>query len=275
VSTASLTRDHVVALERIERADWWDAFRAATPELAEELGMRVVRVGSVDVLIMTAADILMLNRAAGLGVETPATEGQLDEVIARFHAARVPRFFIDVCPAARPIHLTDWITSRGLPLHNHWVKLTREVEPVPWTPPDPRVKEIGTEHAEGFGRIIQSVFGLPERMSEWARLLVGRPRRRHFMAFDRGKPIGTAALYIEDEWASFGYAAVIPEARGRNLQAALIAARLRAARDAGCRWLSMETAEDTLEKPSYSLRNARKMGFEVAYMRPNYLGKTT
>src|SRR5439155_8640592 len=95
VSTASLTRDHVVALERIERADWWDAFRAATPELAEELGMRVERVGSVDVLIMTAADILMLNRAAGLGVETPAAEGQLDEVIARFHAARVPRFFID------------------------------------------------------------------------------------------------------------------------------------------------------------------------------------
>jgi hypothetical protein len=40
----------------------------------------------------------------------------------------------------------------------------------------------------------------------------------------------------------------------------------------GCRWLSMETAEETLEKPSYSLRNARKMGFEILYLRPNYLG---
>jgi len=94
------------------------------------------------------------------------------------------------------------------------------------------------------------------------------------MAFDRDKPIGTAGLYIEGEWASFGYAAVIPEARGRGVQAALIATRIRAAREAGCRWLSMETAEETLEKPSYSLRNARKMGFEVAYMRPNYIGMT-
>jgi GNAT superfamily N-acetyltransferase len=228
----------------------------------------------VDVLMMTAADILMFNRAAGLGVETPATEGQVDEVIARFNAARVPRFLIDVSPAARPLLLTDWIAGRGYPLRNNWVKLTREVEPVPWTLPDPRIKEIGVEHADDLGKIIQIAFGLPERVAQWVRLLVGRPRRRHFMAFDRDKPIGTAGLYIEGEWASFGYAAVIPEARGRGVQAALIATRIRAARDAGCRWLSMETSEETLEKPSYSLRNARKMGFEVAYMRPNYLGKT-
>ena len=235
--------------------------------------MHAQKVGSVDVLIMSAADILMFNRAAGLGVETPATEGQLDEVIARFHAARVPRFLIDVSPAARPLLLTDWIASRGFPLYNNWVKLTREVEPVPWVRPDPRIKEIGVEHADEFARIIQSAFGLPKKVAEWTRLLVGCPRRRLFVAFDRDKPIGTAGLYIEGEWASFGYAAVVLEARGRGVQAALIATRIRAARDAGCRWLSMETSEETLEKPSYSLRNARKMGFEVAYMRPNYLGK--
>ena len=77
-----------------------------------------------------------------------------------------------------------------------------------------------------------------------------------------------------DAWAEFGYAAVLPEARGRGIQAALIAARIRAARDSGCKWISMETAEETLEKPSYSFRNARKMGFEVVYLRPNYLGLT-
>jgi len=33
-------------------------------------------------------------------------------------------------------------------------------------------------------------------------------------------------------------------------------------------------AEETLEKPSYSFRNARKLGFEVVYLRPNYLGLT-
>jgi GNAT superfamily N-acetyltransferase len=264
----------VVAAERIERNDWRDAYASATPDLARQFGMHVERVGAADVLIMAGADILMFNRVAGLGVEAPATEDQIDEAIGHFRDARVPRFFVDVSPAAWPIGLSDWVTARGLSLHNNWVKLMREVEPVPAVHTMTRIIEIGSEHAEAFGKIIQSVFGLPESLSAWAASLVGNPKRRHFMAFDRDKPIATGAMYIEGAWAEFGYAAVVPEARGRNLQSALIAARIRAARESGCRWLSMETAEETLERPGYSFRNARKMGFEVVYLRPNYLGTT-
>jgi GNAT superfamily N-acetyltransferase len=209
---------------------------------------------------------------AGLGVETPATEEMLDEVIGRFEKGRVPRYFIDISPAARPILLADWIAARGLPLYNNWVKLTRAAGPMAIPHTSARVAEIGREHANDFGRIVQIVFGLPERMVEWASALVGRPGRRHFMAFERDKPVGAAAIYVEGAWAQFGYAAVLPEARGRGIQAALIAARVRAAHESGCSRVSMETAEETLEKPGYSLRNARKMGFTVAYLRPNYLG---
>jgi len=273
-SRKTLTREHVVVAERVERADWRDAYCSVGPDLASAFGMRFERVGGSDLLILTAVDMLMFNRVSGLGVEIPATEALLDEAIDRFQAAGVPRFFIDVSPAARPIFLTEWIAARGYAIHNNWVKLTREVEPVPSAFTTTRIAEIGREHAEDFGRIVQIVFGLPERMSEWASAHVGRPGRRHFMAFERDKPVGTAGLYVDGEWGEFGYAAVLPEARGRGIQAALIAARVRAARESGCRWLSMETAEETLEKPSYSLRNAKKMGFEVAYLRPNYLGKT-
>jgi GNAT superfamily N-acetyltransferase len=269
-----LTREQVIAAEGIERADWRDAYRAADPETAAELGMRVERVDGADVLMMTRVDILMFNKISGLGVESPATEESLDRAIACFQEARVPRFFIDVSPAAFPVFLPSWIAERGMSIHNSWVKLTRAAEPVPAAVTTARVREIGPEHAAEFGLIIQTVFGLPERMARWASALVGRPGRRQFMAFERDKAVATAALYIEGEWAEFGYAAVVPEARGVGLQAALIAARIRAARDAGCRWLSMETAEETLERPGYSLRNARKMGFEVAYLRPNYLGRT-
>jgi len=269
-----LTREHVVAAERIERADWRDAYCSVGPDLAEEFGMRFERIGGADLLILTAVDMLMFNRVSGLGVEIPATEEQLDEAIDRFREAGVARFFIDVSPAARPILLTDWITGRGYAIHNNWVKLTREVEPVPMAFTTARIAEIGREHAQDYGRIVQTVFGLPDRMADWASAHVGRPGRRHFMAFERDKPVGTAGLYMEGEWCEFGYAAVLPEARGRGIQAALIASRIRAARESGCRWLSMETAEETLEKPSYSLRNAKKMGFEVAYLRPNYLGTT-
>ena len=271
---STLTRERILAAEEIERADWRDAYRAAPPEIAAMFGMNLTTVEDVDPLMMTSLDMLMFNRVAGLGVVTPATEEILDAAIERFRAAQVPRFFLDISPAARPIHLTDWIAGRGLSIFNNWVKLTRPVEPTPTAHTGARIEEIGPEHAEDFGRIIQIVFGLPERMLGWAASLVGRPGRRHFMAFQHNKPVGTGAFFFEGEWAEFGYAAVLPEARGQSIQAALIAARIRAARESGCRWISMETAEETLEKPSYSLRNARKMGFEVAYLRPNYLGTT-
>jgi GNAT superfamily N-acetyltransferase len=266
------TREHLIAAERIERADWRDAYRAAPPDMARAFGMRVERVGSADVLQMTAVDMLMFNRVSGLGIEEPATEEQLDRAIALFEKAGVPRFFVDVSPVARPIFLPDWIAGRGLSLFNNWVKLTREVGPAPAAFTTTRIAEVGPVHAPDFGRIVQTVFGLPERMADWAAGLVGRTGRRQFMAFEGDKPVGVAALFCESEWAEFGYAAVLPEARGLGIQAALIAARIKAARESGCRWISMETAEETLEKPSYSLRNARKMGFEVLYLRPNYLG---
>jgi len=272
----ALTREHLVAAERIERADWRDAYLSASPEMSDAFGMRFTRLdGAVDVLQMTKLDMLMFNRVVGLGVEEPATEELLDQAIALFHEAGVPRFFLDVSPAARPIFLNDWIAERGLSLFNSWVKLTREVDPVPQAFTTTHIAEVGPDRAADFGRIVQIVFGLPEHMADWAAQLVGRKGRRLFMAFERNKPVGVAGLYCENEWAEFGYAAVLPEARGLGIQAALIATRIRAARESGCRWLSMETAEETLEKPSYSLRNARKMGFEVAYLRPNYLGTTT
>ncbi|HYR51428.1 MAG TPA: GNAT family N-acetyltransferase [Candidatus Dormibacteraeota bacterium] len=269
------TREHVHASEAIERADWREAYRSVDPATAEAFGIRFERLGHVDLLIMTHVDLLMFNRMSGLGVDEPASEELLDQAIGRYRKAGVPRFFVGVSVAARPIQLTDWITGRGLSLHNSWVKLTRPVDPIPNAFTTARIKEIGREHADDFGRTIQTVFGMPERMADWAAALVGQPGRRHFMAFVHDKPVGTAALYYEGDWAEFGYAAVLPDSRGKGIQAALIAARIRAAREAGCKWISMETAEETLEKPSYSFRNAKRMGFETMYLRPNYLGTTT
>src|SRR6185295_15239478 len=266
------TREHLIAAEAIERADWRDAYRSATPEIAAAFGMRCDRIDGADVLQMTGLDMPMFNRVLGLGVDEPATEDQLDRAIERYESAKVPRFFIEVSPTARPIFLNDWIGERGLSLFNNWVKLTRDVNPMPHALTTARIVEATPDRAADFARVVQIVFGLPEGLAGWAAGLVGRPNRRQFLALEHDKPVGVAALYCEGGWAEFGYAAVLPEASGKGIQAALIAARIKAARESGCRWISMETAEETLEKPSYSLRNARKMGFEVAYLRPNFLG---
>src|SRR5437868_7647674 len=190
----ALTRDHLAASESIERADWRDAYRAASPEMAAAFGMRVATLGTVDVLQMSKVDMLMFNRVVGLGVEEPATEELLDQAIQLFRDAGVPRFFLDLSPAARPIFLNGWVAERGLSLFNSWVKLTREVDPVPQAFTTTRIAEVGPDRAADFGRIVQVVFRLPEPMAAWAAALVGRTGRRQFMAFERDKPVGVGEI---------------------------------------------------------------------------------
>ena len=83
------------------------------------------------------------------------------------------------------------------------------------------------------------------------------------MAFDGKRPVTTAAFFAEDGWIS-------PAHFWRRVGGG----RNRRARDAaaqGCRWLTVETAEEKWEKPAPSYRNMVRAGFRVAYSRPNYL----
>ncbi len=51
----------------------------------------------------------------------------------------------------------------------------------------------------------------------------------------------------------------------------MLARRIRDAAEAGCEMLVVETAEDRPDKPAPSYRNQLRFGFQVAYVRPNYI----
>lgn len=78
-------------------------------------------------------------------------------------------------------------------------------------------------------------------------------------------------MYVSGEAAWFGFAATDAAHRRRGAQQGAIVRRLEDAAKAGCTWVSVETAEDTVTKDAPSFRNLRRLGFEVAYTRPNYL----
>jgi ribosomal protein S18 acetylase RimI-like enzyme len=88
--------------------------------------------------------------------------------------------------------------------------------------------------------------------------------------------VGTGSLFVKGEWASLGFAATLPQARGRGVQSALIVRRIADARAMGCRHLSVETAEDKPDKPAPSFHNVTRLGFRVAYFgiapRANWFG---
>jgi hypothetical protein len=54
----------------------------------------------------------------------------------------------------------------------------------------------------------------------------------------------------------------------------LLARRIADAKTLGVKRLVVETAEDTTDRRAPSFHNLRRLGFELAYVRPNYLWKT-
>ena len=77
-----------------------------------------------------------------------------------------------------------------------------------------------------------------------------------------GQPAGTAALSVTQGVAAFYGTSTLPEFRGRGVQAALLAARLHLAAEAGA-----DLASVFVTPGSGSERNVRRAGFRVAGVR--------
>jgi GNAT superfamily N-acetyltransferase len=263
----------VQTLETIDAAAALDMTRAAPPDVAGALGIAATAHGAAVAMMASRVDVLGLNRVAGLGVDAPATPWMLDTIIAGYRSAGVPRFFVQVSPSAQPAELTQWLAARGLAHYNNWMKLYRGLEDLPDARTDLAIEEISPEHAAAFAEICATAFDFPERSRPWLAASVGRPRWRHYMAFDGKTPAATGAMFVMDDVAWFGYATTAEIARRRGAQSALVARRLADARAMGCRWIVVETAEDKPDKRAPSFHNLRRLGFEVAYLRANYIWK--
>lgn len=260
------------ACELADRLAWADMCRAATGEVAAVCGVSLAEIAGAAVGRAAHVDILAFNRAVGLGMEEPASPDAVDAVTAFFHDA--PRFFVQVSPVARPLALREWLLARGMRHYNDWVKLYRHArEPLRLTPvPGLRVEPIGPAHADTAATIVGDAFGFPDPVRRWIAAVIGRPGWVHYLAYHGDQAIGTAAMYVNGELAWLGWAATRQDARGRGAQTDLIVRRMADAASAGCRWLVGETAMDKPDQPNQSTRNLRRLGFEIAYARPNYIG---
>ena len=259
------------ALETVETEVWSDFFQAAPPDVIASCAIDLSTIESATVMAVGTLDILFFNRAVGLGLGLPASETALDRLQAHYDALGVPRFFVQVSPAAAPAALFDGLHRHGFRHYNNWVKLFRGVDVPPAVDTDLRVERVGPDHAATFAKLAAPAFDWPDAVQPWLAQLVGRPGWHHYLAVDGDVPAATAALYTTGKYAYFGPAATHPDYRRRGAQSALIAQRIRDARAFGCETLITETAEDHPDHPTPSYRNMRRFGFEVAYLRPNYI----
>jgi GNAT superfamily N-acetyltransferase len=243
-----------------------DFYAAAPPGLgarSKEIG------GALCVRLEPLPTVTMFNRVLGLGIDEPATRPELDEAL---DFVRGVDAYVTVAPDAEPHDLGGQLESRGLRADRGWTKFSRSTDRPPQATTELRVER--DESGDAFAEAATRGFGVPDLFLDWLRRLAGRDGWQCFAALDNDRPAAAGALFLTGRVAWIGIGATVPEYRGKGGQGALLAARIRAAAEAGCEVVVTETGEPVDGLANGSYRNIVRAGFEPLYVRPNYLSAT-
>lgn len=258
--------------EFVERDSVIDMHAAATPELADALGLTALSIGDAfaSVAAKLPATAIVINRALGLGLTSPETEDHVVRMVEAYRDAGVERYFIQIHPEAVPAGLVDWLVAAGLEKARGWQKFSRGREAPPRVETRLKIEEVGTEHGEAFGRIVCNAFDFGKAAVPWLARLAGRPHWKIFVAFVDGEPAGVGTLFFKDEIGDIDLGATAPPFRGRGIQQAMLAKRIECALDLGCREIVTCTGVAVEGDPQHSYSNIKRAGFRETYIRDNY-----
>lgn len=269
--TVSFVTPPTALLEQIDAQAALSFWEGAQERTRAACGLREVIRGGGAAVVASGVNVLSFNRIVGMGVQAAATKHDLEEFAQAFADAGSLRHFVQLAPDAQPDTIPAWLVARRYAPYNHWVKLWRDAGQLPSLAADVSVEEIGEDAAERFAEICATAFGFPEVTRTWVSEVVARPRWRHYLARLDGEPAGVAAMFEGDDACWLGLAGTRSDLRGRGVQSALIARRLRDGAATGRRWFITESADDRNGEPSPSCRNMLRVGFRIAYRRPNWI----
>jgi GNAT superfamily N-acetyltransferase len=219
---------------------------------------------------------VLYNRAFAFGLERAVTEAEVDAAIALYDRA-VP-FSIQPTPFAAPAAVHAWLDHRGLVGYFNWVRWTRDLQPAAPAHTNLAIDTIGAREAEEYLALARGIFHEPDEILPWMSHTIGRAGWMHYVARDaesdgasaRRRGVAIAALFVTDGVGWLGWGGTLKSHRGRGAQSALIARRIDDARTAGCRLLTVETAEDLRHQPNASYRNVARAGFRKLCLRPSH-----
>jgi len=212
-----------------------------------------------------------LNRVIGLGIERPATRKDVVEIRDHFAGAGIRDYFLQAQPWIAPADIWNWLFEAGYRRDRGWTQFVRGTGPIEARDTILRVERIDQNHAMDFARIAARGFDLSDAVIPALAAMVGMPGWHHFMSFEGERPAGVAAMLIADGIAWFDWAATDPAYRGQGSQTALLAARIQAAQELGCRRLFSETGEAVPGDPQHSFRNLVRAGFRPTHTRENHV----
>ena len=250
-----------------QQVEIWRALGAA--------GAHVVEIGGGVAAFTEPLFGRKLNHVTGLGMDGPVDPDAL-AALEQAYAARGLGVEIDLCPHAAKDVLA-LLGRRGYAVNAFSNTYARTLDDVP----DRVGDEPGLELLQGTpadalfvdasvaGFSVQADTRPPELLAALARIALARHDTSLFAARVDGRVAGSAGLSVaETPLGRIGelyIASTLPEFRGRGVQAALLRARLVAAKAAGCA-LAVVMARPA----NTSARNTERAGFALAFTKATF-----
>ncbi|HEY8977078.1 MAG TPA: GNAT family N-acetyltransferase [Burkholderiaceae bacterium] len=214
-----------------------------------------------------------LNHVTGLGMDGPVDE----DALARLEAAYAERGLateIDLCPHA-DARVPALLARRGYAVNAFSNTYARTLDGVSGRAPSgieilqgDAARALFVEASvDGFS--LQAQQRPRELLEALARIALARDDTSVFVARIDGRVAGSAGLSAMDtprgRVGELHIASTLPAFRGRGVQAALLQARLAAARDAGCALVFVGA-----RPANTSARNVERAGFGLAFTKTTF-----
>ena len=196
------------------------------------------------------------NRIHLCGTDCGLTAEGLSQLRRLFDDAGVRRFFVWLTPGPDMESVRRWLAEAGMARHPHvaYPTLARPPGAAERVSGEIEVRELA---ADETGDTLAGMDGAC--WSDFRRSL-GAPGFTHYVAYDRGRPVGSAALQVLDGVGHLCMAFTAEPDRRRGAQQALIARRIEQATALGC----ITLVSETLSFLKSSLGNLRRAGFAPA-----------
>ena len=256
--------------EKAECEALYEMYSDASDETKKKCGIQTKRI---DTAVLLRTDIFpgfTHNRIPGLGLDKFLDEKTISKV-KNFYSTSKNKHALQLEPSVVTKDITKLLRRYGYSHKNNWVRFYRDTSPIENVKTDLEIKSVGNEYKNEYGSLITNAFDFPAELSGLFEHLMENKNWKHYMAFDGSKPVATGSVYFSGDTSWIGFAATNPDYRGRGAQAAILEARINEVRNRGCKWIAVETGEDTSEHDVPSYRNMLRYGFRLLYKRPNYV----
>lgn len=252
------------------------SYLVADPDMAKNGGVRVSRAGGLISWTMTSTDDGFLNRALGFGTLSDATAAVLDRLERRFATAgRPPRIAVAMGPtprsALRLLERRGYVPEEGTEEQIYCYDRARL--PTARAVDGLSIERVRPDGAREYAAIAFRSFtdrgpffrGIVESLVR--RRARGRSLSAYLGRID-GVAAATGMLFDVHPIAGLGNGSVLPKFRGRGIQTAMIAYRMRAGWERGLRIFFSQTQNPV------SAHNLEDLGWRHLYTEIDWVRTT-